>query len=81
MIEYRNRKPISRMELIKILSGFENGEHIKEDKLEIYPCIAYRLEPIMSPYSSQSFNDLDGEIIESGPIQAYVLPSKICVFQ
>ena len=46
------------------------------DAVEFFKCSAYRLEPI----SSGSFNDLDGEVVESGPIQAYVLPSAVEAF-
>lgn len=36
--------------------------------VEFIKCSAYRLEPI----TKGSFNDLDGEVIESGPIQAAI---------
>lgn len=54
----------------------ESGEHINENACEVYDCVAYRLEPL----ESGSFNDLDGEVIEAGPIQACVLPSVIQFF-
>ena len=37
------------------------------DGLEIVECVAYRLESL----SGGSFNDLDGEVVESGPIQGH----------
>lgn len=40
---------------------------------EFIQCKAYRLEPI----TEGSFNDLDGEVVESGPIQAKVLPGVV----
>ena len=46
------------------------------DCVEFIKCSAYRLEPI----SDGSFNDLDGEVIESGPIQGYVMPSAVEAF-
>ena len=36
--------------------------------VEFIKCSAYRLEPI----TKGSFNDLDGEVIEPGPIQAAI---------
>ena len=51
----------------------EHGGHFGMSGVEFIECYAYRLEPI----SRGSFNDLDGEVIESGPIQAAVLPSSI----
>jgi sphingosine kinase len=44
--------------------------------VEFIQCTAYRLEPI----TPGSFNDLDGEVVEPGPIQAAVLPRAIQAF-
>jgi len=57
--------------MLLILLGFETGSHIGMDGVEFVPCTAYRLEPI----TKGSYNDLDGEVIEPGPIQGVVLPS------
>jgi hypothetical protein len=43
--------------------------------VEFIKCEAYRLEPI----TPGSFNDLDGEVIEAGPVQGCVLPGAINV--
>lgn len=43
------------------------------DGAEFISCTAYRLEPI----SEGSYNDLDGEVIESGPVQGIVMPGAI----
>ena len=40
-------------------------------------CTAYRLDP---SDESKSFNDLDGEVVESGRIQGYVVPSAMNIF-
>ena len=56
-----------------ILLGLENGDHVDMDGVEYIKCTAYRLEPI----TPGSFNDLDGEVIESGPIQGKVIPDAI----
>jgi diacylglycerol kinase family enzyme len=56
-----------------ILIGMENGGHVGMDGVEFIECTAYRLEPI----SPGSFNDLDGEVIESGPVQGVVIPGAI----
>ena len=56
-----------------ILIGLDTGTHVNVDGLEIVECVAYRLEPT----TPGSFNDLDGEVIESGPIQGHVLPAAI----
>jgi sphingosine kinase len=67
------RKNISRFRMAMILLGLETGAHVNMDGLEIVKCVAYRLEPT----TPGSFNDLDGEVIESGPIQGHVLPAAI----
>jgi sphingosine kinase len=71
------RKPCSRITLARILLGMETGSHTSINKAEFIDCIAYRLEPL----ESGSFNDLDGEVIESGPIQGFVNPSAISFFR
>jgi diacylglycerol kinase family enzyme len=43
---------------------------------EFVQCVAYRLEPL----TPGSFNDLDGEVIEPGPIQGEVIPAALNVF-
>jgi sphingosine kinase len=67
------RKHVSRYRMAMILLALETGAHVSLDGLEIVECVAYRLEPI----TPGSFNDLDGEVIESGPIQGQVLPAAI----
>ena len=62
------RKPCSKLELLKILLGLENGTHLSQPKAEFFQCKAFRLEPI----SRGSFNDIDGEVVEPGRLQAYV---------
>lgn len=59
--------------MLMILLGLEHGTHVDMDAVEFIDCTAYRLEPI----SPGSFNDLDGEVIESGPVQGLVLPKAI----
>ena len=46
----------------------EHGGHVDMNGVDFIECSAYRLEPI----TKGSFNDLDGEVIESGPIQAAI---------
>lgn len=70
------RKPCSRYESVAILLALEDGTHVNHPKVEFIACKAYRLEPI----TPGSFNDLDGEVIESGPIQAHVQPGAIQMF-
>lgn len=59
-----------------ILLGLDSGGHVNMPGVEFIRCSAYRLEPI----TPGSFNDLDGEVIEPGPVQGYVMPGAIKVF-
>lgn len=69
-------QPCSKLELIKILLSAEHGTHIKYPKAEFFRCVAFRLDPI----SSGSFNDIDGEVVQPGRIQARVVPGKLKFF-
>ena len=62
------RSSVSRLRLLQMLLQLETGGHVKCEGLEIVSCVAYRLEPL----SDNTHNDLDGELIEDGPIQASV---------
>ena len=59
-----------------ILLGLDSGGHVGMPGVEFIRCSAYRLEPI----TPGSFNDLDGEVIEAGPVQAHVMPGAVKVF-
>jgi len=56
--------------------NIESGGHVTHDRCEQYDCAAFRLCPL----EDGSHNDLDGEKIESGPIQARVLPASMLFF-
>mmetsp|Transcript_10363 Transcript_10363/g.15599 ORF Transcript_10363/g.15599 Transcript_10363/m.15599 type:complete len:344 (+) Transcript_10363:1-1032(+) len=60
------RSSVSRLRLLQMLLKLETGGHIECEGLEIISCLAYRLEPL----SDNTYNDLDGELIEGGTIQA-----------
>lgn len=62
--------------MAKILLGLDKGSHVGMPNAEFIECAAYRLEPI----TPGSYNDLDGEVIEAGPIQGQVMPSALRIF-
>ncbi|GAX29409.1 sphingosine kinase [Fistulifera solaris] len=68
------RKPMSRFRATRVLLGLDTGKHIEVEGAEYVACTAYRLEP------QGSYNDLDGEVIEDGPVQAQVIPGVLNVF-
>ena len=61
--------------MAQMLIGLGDGAHTKFSQCEFIPCTAFRLEPI-----TPSINDIDGEVVESGPIQAKVMPGAMKVF-
>ncbi|TRY71562.1 hypothetical protein TCAL_13065 [Tigriopus californicus] len=65
------KKGVSRLEMIRILRGVEQGTHTDFPSVQIVPVSAFRLEPL-----GKSGNIVvDGELIDYEPIQAQVLPS------
>lgn len=71
-----NSEPCPRLELAKIMIGLENASHVSSKNAEVIKCVAFRLQPL----SPGSCNDLDGEVIEAGPVQAHVMPSAMNIF-
>jgi len=58
-------------EPVNIILALELGQHITSPKVEFIECVVYLLEPS----TVGSFNLLEEEVIESGPIQASVFLS------
>ena len=59
-----------------ILIDMEKGNHTSYERAEFYDCAAFRLDPL----SAGSYNDVDGEVVEAGRIQAHVLPAALNIF-
>jgi sphingosine kinase len=71
------RGGLSRYQMIKwLLSLDRRGSQMNCEITEMIQCVAWRLEPL----TEGSYNNLDGEAVESGPIQGRVLPSVIKTF-
>jgi len=62
------RANVSRLRLALILLSMEHGGHVGMYGVEFIKCSAYRLEPV----TKGSCNDLDGEVVEAGNIQAAI---------
>ena len=65
------REGISRSRMLQIMMGFRDGSHTKFPEAEMIPVTAVRMEPI----GEKGTMIVDGEQIESGTIQAEILPS------
>jgi len=80
------RKPCTRWNLAKMCLQLENGEHLSTPGLEVINCTAYRLEPATSTAAEdgvtacKGINVLDGEVVESGIIQAMIMPKAMMFF-
>ena len=70
------RNTVSRWRMARILLALESGSHVDMPGVEFIQASAYRLDPL----SPGSFNDLDGEVVEGGPIQGAVDPGAWKVF-
>jgi len=68
------RKPCSRLQLAGMLIEMESGNHISYKNAEFYDCSAFRLD---ASVPGVSYNDIDGEVVESGRIQGKVLPGAL----
>jgi sphingosine kinase len=65
------REGISRSRMLRIMMGFRDGSHTNFPEAEMIPVTAVRMEPI----GEKGTMVVDGEQIESGTIQAEILPS------
>ena len=65
------RKGISRKRMLQVMMSFWDGSYSQYPEVEAVPVTAVRLEPL----AEKGVMMVDGEEIESGPIQAEVLPS------
>ena len=67
---------VGRWSIASVLLSLASGSHATHPAVEFVECVAYRLEPL----AEGSYNDLDGEVIDSGPVQARVMPGALQVF-
>ena len=56
---------LESLAMAKILIGLDDGSHVDMPQTEFIECSAYRLEPI----TKGSYNNVDREVVEAGPIQ------------
>lgn len=56
-----------------MLIDMETGNHTKYKNAEFFDCVAFRLDPS----NECSFNDVDGEVVEPGRIQAHISSNKL----
>jgi sphingosine kinase len=71
------RQPISRWKMARILLAVESGSHTKLPGVEWIICRQFRLTP---DRDDVSYNDVDGEEVVRGPVQAIVEPKRLRYF-
>lgn len=64
------RSSCSRFRLIQMLLKLDSGGHVDCEDCNVIDCVAYQFEPL----SEVSYNVLDGELLDDGPIQARFVP-------
>lgn len=64
------RSSCSKLRVIQLLLKLDSGGHFDCEDLVYIPCVAYQFEPL----TNVSYNVLDGELLEDGPIQACMMP-------
>ena len=64
------RSSCSKLRVLQLLLKLDSGGHFGCEDLEYIDCVAYQFEPL----SNVSYNVLDGELLEDGPIQAQMMP-------
>jgi diacylglycerol kinase family enzyme len=74
------RRNVSRIQLAMILLGFPDGSHFTMKGVEWIRCTAYRVEPVIGTNIRSTYNNIDGEKVEFGPIQGVVHPKAIKYF-
>lgn len=74
------RGNVSRYRLAMILLALESGSHVDMPGAEWIKCTAYRLDPVKGNNIRETYNNVDGERVEPGPIQGCVHPRAIRYF-
>ena len=74
------RSSVSLVRLSLILLLIEHGAHVEISGCEFIECTAFRLEPDPTNRTYDTRNNLDGEIIADGIVQASIQPASVHVF-
>ena len=73
------RGEVSRYRMLQMVLAVESGSHVNVPGCEMIKCSAFRLEQDSSDrYHSR--NNIDGEGVANGIVQARVIPSAIRMF-
>ena len=71
---------MTRGNLLKTLIKIEKGEHAGIPGIDIIPVNAVRIEPLENDKDSKGVMTVDGELIESGPIQCHIMQNAAKIY-
>jgi len=71
---------MTQKNLLKTLIKIEKGKHIGIPGIEIIPVNAVRIEPLENDKNSKGMMTVDGELIESGPLQCHIMQNAAKVY-
>ena len=71
---------MTRKNLLATLIKMEKGKHIGIPGIEIIPVNAVRIEPLENDKVSKGTICVDGELIESGPIQCHIMQNAAKIY-
>lgn len=73
-IDHRQRNhpagDLSRKQVLQFLLALDSGAHVRLPFVNLLPVRSFRLEPL----SAKSRVTVDGELIETAPLQAEIMP-------
>lgn len=68
------RGQMTRLRMLKIMLGFQNGNHVNEPGVEMYPVTYFKMEPL----SKGSYITVDGEKLDRVcPLEAEIMPKAV----
>ena len=71
---------MTRGNLLKTLIKIEEGKHAGIPGIDIIPVNAVRIEPLENDKDSKGVMTVDGELIESGPIQCHIMQNAAKIY-
>ena len=71
---------MTRENLLKTLLTIEKGKHIGIPGIDIIPVNSVRIEPLENDTESKATMTVDGELIESGPVQCHIMKNAAKVY-
>ena len=72
--------PVTKLQLAQLLLAMNDGRHANYSWVILIPVRAFRLVPDLKENECNSYLTIDGEKLDSQPVQVQVMPRKGRVF-